>query len=255
MTAKTSSAEIKSVLNFRDAGGMPTTDGRRIKENVIFRSANPDKISRGDIKKLYDLDIRTIVDLRADYEGGNKKRRFESIETISLPLDFEQTTRERLVPLLKQKNSIDLIPGLIDSLYLEILDGSFAVFRKTIELLLDPARTPLLIHCQAGKDRTGIICTLIQMALEADMQSIVNGYMTSNDMLLPHFKRKLTMRKILSLGFFPSDKILFAVTVRDNNIRSVMNRVMTHYEGIEGYLSMSGPVNSEFKKLRERFVI
>ena len=168
MTAKTSSAEIKSVLIFRDAGGMLTTDGRRIKENVIFRSANPDKISRGDIKKLYDLDIRTIVDLRADYEGGNKKRRFEGIETISLPLDFEQTTRERLIP---------------------------------------------------------------------------------------HFKRKHTMRKILSLGFFPSDKILFAVTVRDNNIRSVMDRVMTQYEGIEGYLSMSGPVNSEFKKLRERFVI
>ncbi len=244
---------IRSVLNFRDAGGLPTVDGKRIKERFIFRSAKPDNISRKDLNRLHKLNIRTIVDLRAPYETGRKNKKFDGIQTISLPLDFERTTRERLIPLLKQKDGKDLIPVLIDSLYLEILDGSVAVFKKIIELLLDPNNTPMLIHCQAGKDRTGIICALIQLALDADRQSIINGYMTSNEMILPYYKRMINLRKIISLGFFPADKVLYAITVRSNNIESVIERVISHYGGIEGYLRSSDGGRSDVKKLRELF--
>jgi protein-tyrosine phosphatase len=247
--------KFESVLNFRDIGGISTVDGKRIKEKVIFRSANPDKISRKDIINLHDLNIRTIVDLRAPYEGSKKKRTLDGIETISLPLDFEKTTRDRLIPLLKQKNARDLIPEMTVSLYHEILDGSASVFRNVVELLLNPDRYPLLIHCQAGKDRTGVICALIQMALDADRQSIADGYMASNDALVPHFKKMLSIRKILSLGFFPADKILYAVTLRNINIESVIERVNNHYGGITGYYKFSGQYKSEFKELKERFVI
>ncbi|OFY67681.1 MAG: hypothetical protein A2V64_09325, partial [Bacteroidetes bacterium RBG_13_43_22] len=188
---RASAADIKSVLNFRDAGGMPTVDGRKIRENMIFRSASPDKISRKDIDLFHNLNIKTIVDLRAPYEGGKKVKSIETIETISLPLDFEKTTRENLIPLIKRKDGMEHIPALIDSLYLEILDGSAGVFRKVVELLLDPSRTPLLIHCQAGKDRTGIISALIQLALNADHESIIRNYMTSNNALLPYFRKRL----------------------------------------------------------------
>jgi protein-tyrosine phosphatase len=255
MTSNTSPAYLKSVLNFRDAGGIKTTDGKRIREKMIFRSAHPDKISKEDIIKLNELNIRTIIDLRADYERGRKKKKHDGIETVSLLLDFEKTTRERLIPLLKQKNARELIPGLNVSLYLEILDGSVGVFRKIVELLLDPSRTPLLIHCQAGKDRTGVLCALIQLALDAEHESIINNYLASNDALLPHFKRLAKVRKILSLGLFPTDNILYAITVRDNNMKSVIDRVTNYYGGIEGYLNLSGPVNSEIKLLKERFVI
>jgi protein-tyrosine phosphatase len=247
--------DIKSVLNFRDAGGMLTSDGRCIKDKVIFRSATPDTISKRDINKLHDLNIRTIVDLRAPDEGGKKRRQLESFETVSLPLDFEGVTRERLIPLLKHDNAGELIPAMITDLYNEILDGSVSVFRSIVELLLDPIRTPMLIHCHAGKDRTGIICALIQIALDADRQSIVDNYMESNNSVVPHYKKLLIMRKILSIGFFPAEKILFAITVREDNILSVINRVVNHYGGIEGYFKTTGPLNSEFRQLRERFII
>ena len=255
MTVETKPVYLKSVLNFRDIGGVSTVGGKHIKEKVIFRSASPDKITSRDVRKLYELNIRTIIDLRAPDETGRKNKKFDGIQTISLPLDFERTTRERLIPLLRQKNAYSLITGLTDSLYLEILDGSVSVFRNIIDLLLEPSRYPMLIHCQAGKDRTGIICALIQIALDADQQSIINGYMASNGALLPSFKRRLMIRKILCLGFFPADTILYAITVRSNYIESVIERVNTHYGGIEGYLKSSGPGRSDFKELRERFVI
>jgi protein-tyrosine phosphatase len=254
MTSDSLPVKFESVLNFRDAGGISTTDGKRIKEKVIFRSANPDKISRKDINNLHELNIKTIVDLRAPYEVRKKKRTFDGIETISLPLDFEKTTRERLIPLLKQKNALDLIPEMTVSLYHEILDGSVSVFRNVIELLLDPSRYPLLIHCQAGKDRTGVICALTQLAMDADRGPIVDNYITSNDALVPQFKKMLTMRKILSFGTFPTDKILYAMTLRNISIESVIDRVNNHYGGIIGYYKSSGQYNSEFKELKDRFV-
>ena len=252
---RASAADIKSVLNFRDTGDMPTNEGKRIRSNMIFRSASPDSISRKDIKKLHELNIRTIVDLRAPYEGGKKVKSIETIETISLPLDFEKKTRENLIPLIKRKDGMEHIPALIDSLYLEILDGSAGVFREVVKLLLDPSRTPLIIHCQAGKDRTGIISALIQLALDADHESIIRNYMTSNNALLPYFRKRLLIRKLFSFGFFPTDKVLLAITVRDSNMRSVIDKVINNYGGIKGYLGMSGPVNSEMKELKERFVI
>jgi protein-tyrosine phosphatase len=245
---------IKSVPNFRDAGDMPVNGGKRIRSNMIFRSASPDNISRKDIDNLHRLGIRTIIDLRAPYESGNKVRRIDGIETVSLPLDFEKKTRENLIPLLKRKDGMEHIPALIDSLYQEILDGSVGVFREVVGLLLDPSRTPLLIHCQAGKDRTGIMCALIQLSLDAGHGSMISSYMESNSALMAIFRKRLTVRKILTLGFFPADRVLFAITVREENMLSVIERVKNHYGGIEGYFSRSGPVNSEFSRLKELFV-
>jgi len=247
--------EIKSVPNFRDAGGMPVMGGKRIRSNMIFRSASPDNITRKDIAKLHELGIRTIIDLRAPYESGNKVRRIDGIETVSFPLDFEKKTRENLIPLLKRKDGMEHIPALIDSLYMEILDGSVGVFRDVVGLLLDPSRTPLLIHCQAGKDRTGILSALIQLSLDADHGSIISNYMASNSALMAIFKKRFTIRKIITLGFFPADKVLSAVTVRERNMLSVIERVRDHYSGIEGYFSRSGPVNDEFKKLKGLYLI
>jgi len=255
MTAENTPVYLKSVLNFRDIGGVPTVDGKHIKEKVIFRSASPDKITGREVRKLNELNIRTIIDLRAPDETGRKNKKYDGIQTVSLPLDFERTTRERLIPLIKQKNAYNLIDDLIGSLYLEILDGSVSVFRDIVDLLLEPSRCPILIHCHAGKDRTGIISALIQMALGADQQSIIEGYMASNEALLPSYKRKLMISKIMYLGFFPANNIIYAITVRRNNIESVINRVITHYGGIEGYLKSPGPGISNFKELRERFVI
>jgi protein tyrosine/serine phosphatase len=124
MTGEAMPVYLRSVHNFRDIGGVTTVDGKHIKEKMLFRSASPDNITGRDIRKMHELNIKTIVDLRAPDETGRKNKKFEGIQTVSLPLDFERTTRERLIPLIKQKNAYNLINDLIGSLYLEILDGS-----------------------------------------------------------------------------------------------------------------------------------
>ena len=246
--------EFRTLHNFRDIGGTPVPGGKHIPAGMIYRSANPDSINKSDLKKLHALDIRTIIDLRAPDESKRKQKLISSIDTLSLPLDFERTTRERLMPYLYKKDSYSVIDEITSSLYIEILDAAIPVFRKVTEVLLSPERCPVLIHCQAGKDRTGVICALIQLALGADRQSIIDDYMKSNDSLIPYFRKRLRLRKIISLGFFPSENILYAVKVKQNNIEAVLNRVNDHYGGIEAYTNPSDSTVLPLKDLRERLI-
>jgi len=248
---KTSNIKLNSLLNFRDLGRDGAGSALMIKEGIIFRSANPDKITRDDILKLQSLNIRTIIDLRAPYEVSKTAVKALDIKRISLPIDFNQITKERLKPVLKKKNPEAEIALISQSLYLEMLDAAAPVFREIMELLLQQENSPLMIHCQVGKDRTGIISALIMLALGADRQSIINDFMKSNDALIPFFRRSFLKRKIISFGFFPYKAVLFAVTVRQNNIESVIDRVINHYGGIEGYLTSTGFDISRLEDLRK----
>jgi protein-tyrosine phosphatase len=246
---------ITSVLNFRDLGGLSAAGEMRIREGIIFRSANPDRISRRDLERLHSLNIRTIIDLRAPFESSKKPRSLDPAQRISLPIDFQQTTRERLKPIIRRKNSETLIADISNTLYLEILDSSGPVIKQVMDTLNSREHSPLLIHCHAGKDRTGIICALILLALGAERESIISDFMESNIHLRKYFKKLLLLRTIFSFGFFPYRNMLFAVMVRQRNIESILDRIEGHYGGIESYLTHAGFETSKLVELRKNMVV
>jgi protein-tyrosine phosphatase len=246
--------EFDSVLNFREIDGFCPINTDPAKKKIIFRSANLDSISKADVKKLHQHKIRTIIDLRAEHERKRNYRKIDNIERLSFPLDFERSTREKLYPFLYKKNSEKIIADISNALYLEIFEASGNVVKEILEILLSPDRCPLIIHCQAGKDRTGIISAIVQLALKADRASVINDYMKSNDFLIPYFRKSLLKRKILTLGFFPANRVLYAITLRQRNIESILDRIYNDYGGIEAYLDFIGFDNSRLRKLRETWI-
>ena len=244
---------LKSVMNFRDAMDLPGNSGSKPKRGLIFRSASVDRISRKDIEQLKSLGIKTIIDLRAPHEYSKRKVFIPEMNRLSLPLDFEKVTRERLKPLIMKKNQEEAVQKVINELYIEILDAAKPVLNEIAKIILTSGKTPLLIHCRAGKDRTGIVCALLQMIAGAGRESIVENFMKSNDYLLPVFRKRLKLRKILSFGIFPSKEILDAITLRKENIEQVLERVENHYGGIKGYLSQAGFDLNEYEALRRKF--
>jgi protein-tyrosine phosphatase len=243
---------LRSVRNFRDIGGIPTICNGIIKQGIVFRSASPDCISKEDIIRLRELNIRTIIDLRAQHEIKKRRKSIDHTVNLSLPLDFQQTTRERLKPYLYKKGTEKILADISNQLYLDILDASAPAFRQIVELLASGKGSPVLIHCFAGKDRTGIMIALILLALGTDRQFIVDDFLKSNDALIPYFRKMLLLRKIITFGFFPSQRMLYIITVKQRNIDSIIERVMNHYGGIEGYLASAGFEISRLKDLRKR---
>ena len=245
---------MKSLLNFRDIGGVPTAEGRMFMKGIVFRSAHPDNAHKNDIHKLKNLGITTIIDLRSPTESRYKRKDIEGIKTESLPIDFEKQTRERLMPYFTKGNSRDIIADISNGLYLEMLDAAIPVFRQLSEILVSCGGSPVLIHCQAGKDRTGIMCALLHLVAGTEHHYIISDFMASNDYIVPYYRKKLIARKILTLGLFPFDNVLYAITVRQRNIESVIEKVKNSYGGIRSYLNSSGADQSLFDTLKNRLV-
>jgi len=250
MHQRSQNIEFKSLLNFRDIGGIEADNKSRINKGVVFRSANPDRLQRRDRDKLKAINIRTIIDLRAPGEVSKRGVSVNHSEKLSIPLDFQQVTRDRLRPVIYNRDSERVIADISNEIYLEILDASGPVIRQVMQVLADPERTPVLIHCQAGKDRTGIIIALILLAMGVKREFIISDFLRSNEALLPYFKRLFLIRKIISFGLFPYRNMLFAVEVKQRNIESVLDRIESHYGGIEGYLSYAGFDRSRLSDVR-----
>lgn len=245
---------FKSVLNFRDLGGIAAEGEKKIKKGIIFRSANPDTLIKLEREKFQLLNIRTIIDLRAPHEYDERKS-LDHINHLSLPLDFQQITRERLKPYINKKNSETAIADISNSLYLDILDATQPLFRQVMEVLLYPERCPVLIHCHVGKDRTGIVCALLLSVLGTRRQLIIEDFMKSNEALRPAFEKMFLKKKILSLGFLPPRMMMFAVTVRQRNIESVLDRITDYYGGIETYLGDTGFDISRLPELKKNVLV
>ena len=254
MDKLTSDTDIRSILNFRDAGGLRTTGGGTMRKGLIYRSANPDKVNKKDINKLKGLGIRTILDLRDPSEFSSGKAEIPGINIINITLKFESVTRQRLRPLLKRNYDPDKIDRVLNGVYVEIVDAMRPVFSTIAAMIPEPDNTPMLIHCQAGKDRTGILIALLQMIADVDREEIIRDYLASNDFLMLHFKRRLKLRKVITLGFFPSEAVLHAVEQKREDILAVIDRVDNHYGGIKEYLSGAGYDISQFRRLRDILV-
>ena len=96
-----------------------------------------------------------------------------------------------------------MIADISNDLYLEILDASVPVVGQIIEILAAPGDTPVLIHCQAGKDRTGIVTAVILLALGVERNLIIDDFMKSNEALLPFFKRAFSVKEDNFIRIFP----------------------------------------------------
>jgi protein-tyrosine phosphatase len=245
---------FRNLLNFRDLGGISASGNNNIKDGVVFRSASPDRMTRSDHDLLLSFNIKTVIDLRAPGELRKQYIASDHAERISLPLDFQGVTRERMRPVIYKKDSEQVIADISNEIYLEILDASAPVFRQVMEILATPGRAPVLIHCQAGKDRTGIIIALILLTMGVERKLIINDYMMSNEALLPFFRKLFFIRKIISFGFFPYRNMLYAVQVRQRNIESVLDRIEHHYGGIEGYLRYAGFDMSGIEEVRHALI-
>ena len=174
--------ELDGVHNFRDYGGYTGADGARVKQGLLWRSAQHGDASEQDLGAIHDLGIAHVIDLRGPSERDSKPcRRHEDFagqvwtypeETAGLALHTEAASgvvsaAEARAAMIRLYEGIafreNLVPML--RLYFE---------------LLHRADGPSLVHCVAGKDRTGFAVAMAQHALGVSRDAIMADYMLTN---------------------------------------------------------------------------
>ncbi len=165
-------------FNFRDLGGYRTPRGLAVRWGKLYRSARLSRLTQKDQTDIRQLGIRTICDLRSDAESGRDPT----------PGDLAPDIRHLPLNLTMDPNAPAHTAGSADqALVLSMLRDSYRAFTQSrtayaefFHLLLEPKSGPVLFHCTAGKDRTGVTAALLLWALDVPWDVIVQDFVISN---------------------------------------------------------------------------
>ena len=171
---------IDSVSNFRDV-----SIGSKMKKNLLFRCAKLSTLNIKDIKILENLNPHAIIDFRDPKEvkmaPDNLSPKLQE-RYINLPISA--STLSRMVSQ-KQINgdNIKSYEEVMEESYRMYINDHKKVWIKFFEILLRSNKRPIIFHCSAGKDRTGIASFMIQSIFKNPMDLIFENYLISNDLL------------------------------------------------------------------------
>ena len=251
--------DFERVLNFRDFGGWETADGAKVARGKLWRSAAFNDASDADIARLNDMRVRFLVDLRRPEERrhepnkwpGDATRVFvndEGAEGVALP--------PHLVALLQSDLSPQSTRSYMMSLYQEIpFDPRLIkLYRDWFGELAEGGAG--VIHCAAGKDRTGIGCALTLLALGVDEETAFADYEFTNaavdlEKRMPKIQARMEerlARKLDSAALRP----MLGVDV--DYLRNAFDAMAARHGTVDAYLSdVLGIGARERGILRERF--
>jgi protein-tyrosine phosphatase len=170
---------LAGASNFRDLGGYPARDGKHTRWRQLFRSNHLGHLTEDDIVVLRELGLKSAFDLRGAEERLPTLCRYDGVTVHSLPIEpvTMAVLRDRLATG-KPMGSEETAEIMRDS-YRSYVRHNTARFKALFAHLLDDT-APLVIHCTAGKDRTGFAVALILKALGAADALIVEDYLLTN---------------------------------------------------------------------------
>ena len=248
------SLPLNGLPNFRDFGGHPTADGRRVRTGVLYRSQAFSAATEKDLEYLAGLGVRLVCDLRSEMERQKAQDRWPTgAAPARLYLDIRNDARaghrELIDTIRSQPNPAGVHRGMM--LIYRGMPAAFApVLPQLFEHLLDPERLPMVIHCHAGKDRTGFICALILAALGVDREPIVADYLLTAQRI---DRMRLSLELVETFSAFvgvplTTEALQVALDVRPEFLDAAMQTLDADYGGVEGYLQTAGKLDGAHRE-------
>jgi protein-tyrosine phosphatase len=178
---------LEGLDNVRDVGGLPLRDGGQTRPGVLLRSASLHYLTPGDVEHLVDvLGLKLVLDLRTgrevDRDGPTAMAR-AGVETVWLSFLAEDGE-----PLPEADDDLD---PMVHN-YLGYLSQRGENVVQAVRRLAAPDAGPALVHCAAGKDRTGVLVALVLDAVGVQRSAVLADYMLSAEQVPAMFRRWTT---------------------------------------------------------------
>jgi protein-tyrosine phosphatase len=162
---------FSATYNFRDVGGYPGLDGRTVRWRRLFRSDALHRIGEADREAFAQLGVRTVIDLRRPHEvekfGRIAERYGVDYRHLALKhVDWEEV--EHPADVVHERWLADR--------YLNFTEDGREALLASLQVIADPDRAPVVVHCMAGKDRTGTVCALALSLLGVSDEDIAADY-------------------------------------------------------------------------------
>ncbi|MEH0154554.1 tyrosine-protein phosphatase [Limibacter armeniacum] len=241
--------QLEGAHNFRDIGGIRTTEGYQVKWGVIYRSDKLSELTENDFSKLAKLNVQTICDFRSGVEVSEEPDTWpnlEQVNAVSLPIgDSTMTDKKEMLANLRSGN-FDA-----DSMMYEANRGFVLTYadkyKKFFSVLLEDQSYPLLFHCTGGKDRTGLASALILSAVGVDRETITSEYLMTN--YFTYGKTEDMLKKAALLYGIDSDVLRKMMGVKREFIQGAYDAIAEKYGTVDNFLEQELGVGAREKEL------
>lgn len=237
--------------NFRELGGYKAFDGRHVKHNIFFRSPALCQLeTKEDFEKFKSFGIKTIYDFRSHGERNLKPDpKFEGVDQHEISalydadgseinFDFrglESLTKEQLADVIKKLNSGYGRLGIENPAYISMFKD------------ICSGNVPILFHCSAGKDRTGVAAALILSLFGVDKEDIYFDYLKTND-----YNSSDVLKKALagSGDLSPEHKeaLKSLSGVNRKSLENVFDIILQKYGTMENYFEKEFGITPDMRK-------
>ncbi len=243
---------LDGVDNFRDFGGYATASGGRVRERRLFRSAHHGAASQADLKEIDALGLHHWVDLRRTTERARMPNqrgvgfRGEIVDNDlgDQPVDSFHTH------LHESDQSVASMRAYLRDYYRHVAfePRHVDLYRRYFQALAE-AEGPVLIHCAAGKDRTGLLAALTHRLLGVGEDDLMADYLLTNDRERMRRRAPLFAAWVKALtGRTPSEEALFvSMGVEPDYLHIAFDAIEAQYGSVDHYLEEALGVDAALK--------
>jgi protein tyrosine/serine phosphatase len=235
-------------VNVRDLGGLPTEDGRRTRLGGVVRSDNVRRLTDEGWRALAEHGVQRIVDLRFPEELAEDQPRDVDIEVVHVSVLGAGQDPEYVKTLDAHLAANDVVDHYAWS-YVDFLERYRERFGEAFAAIADAEGT-VVVHCFAGKDRTGLVAAVLLRLAGVDHATIGADYAVTAENLRARWEAWLReardeeeRAKLEKLQHTPAE----AMT-------RVVQEIEGRYGDVASYLRAAGLTDAQVDRLRERLV-
>lgn len=250
---------LEGAGNFRDLGGYAAAASKTVRWGQVFRSNGLSALTDADYKTVASLDVRLVCDLRTDQErasqptvwrGGTRTPVFLNSPKAGLDMNMKALFGEG--PPTAQVVRDNFIG------FYKVMPQAYAGEYKAMFERLLAGQTPMMVHCSAGKDRTGVASALILTALGVPRAAVVADYAMSETLLdAANAKRAMTVSNDPDAAMFarlPPEIIRVLMRTEPAYVEAALAAIEQQYGSVEAYLdTVLGVDAADLKALRARY--
>nr|WP_263326461.1 tyrosine-protein phosphatase [Neobacillus sp. Marseille-Q6967] len=248
---------LHGAINFRDMGGIETSDGRKVKKGILFRAAELAGLTEQDKSFLESLNIKSIFDYRRRAEAERKPDPMigQAIhERVSVAAEDNITTHlfeKKDAP--KEYFSQFTVEGFL-KIYAKMPIENPS-YQKLMERLKNPEENlPLIHHCTAGRDRTGVGAMIMLMTLGVPYEIVLEDYLLSNETLADYHNQIF----IKTSEFFTEEEWIGfkdAFPLRADYLHAAYHSILQKYGYFDHYIMREFGITNEIRKKIQEFCL
>lgn len=253
------SLPFEAVENFRELGGYEGADGKHVRYGVFYRApALANVRTKADRERFCSLGIKNVFDFRS---AGEREAApdpdFAGTRNIAVNAMTDGDGKEvnfDLEEIVKSRDGMEKMLAGVHESYAR-MPFSNPAYRALFQTIMEGG-TPVLFHCTAGKDRTGVAAALILKALGASDETVMSDYLLTNEYRARGRKELAQLFVQMGLDEKNAENLGdVAAGVKAESLQYSLSEIGKRYPSFEDYLKAEyGIGNEELQSLRSRYL-